>query len=321
MRNDAFEKEPTREELLMMEQEEAQTSEAGQKDAEESNDEYVVDSVRMYLRDISRHPLLSAAEEIELGRIIAEGGEGAQAAKDKLVTSNLRLVVSIAKKSQGRGVDLEDLIMMGNEGLIKSVEKYDYTLGYKFSTYATWWIRQAISRGLANERTAIRIPVHMNETMQKVAFAQKVFKQQTGVEAGVEDIIRMTGLSDEVVRIALDSAYTMVSTDSAIGEDKDTTFGEMQEDEHAVNPEEAAIKSELKVAVEKLLAKLTPKEARVLRLRMGMETGSPMTLEEIADLADFKVSRERVRQIQNKAFMKIQRLPAARELAAQYLVS
>lgn len=272
-------------------------------------DSYTVDSMQWYLREIGKFSRLSTEEELELGRKIKEAGPEAMRARNELIQSNLRLVMHYAKKYLNRGVDLEDLNAMGTEGLFKAAEKYDYLLGYRFSTYASWWINQAISRGIAAEATTVRIPVHMSENIHKVRKAQKNLKQETGREATVEELAIYSGLPEKTVMAAIQAMYTIVSFDTKVGEDGDSTLEDFIADDKAEDPCEMVMKNSLKEAVSEVLGMLEPREAIVLSMRNGIGTSCPMTLEEIARLPGFGVTRERIRQIEGKALRKIRRNP------------
>ena len=293
---------PTSEDIRMMEE----MLELCEEPAEDS---YTVDSMQWYLREIGKFSRLSTEEELELGKKIKEAGPEAIQARNELIQSNLRLVMHYAKKYLNRGVDLEDLNAMGTEGLFKAAEKYDYLLGYRFSTYASWWINQAITRGIAAESTTVRIPVHMSENIHKVRKAQKNLKQETGREATVEELAIYSGLSEKTVMAAIQAMYTIVSFDTKVGEDGDSTLEDFLADDKADDPCEMVLKDGLKEALREVLGMLEPREALVLSLRNGIGMSSTMTLEEIAKLPGFGVTRERIRQIEGKALRKIRRNP------------
>ena len=276
---------------------------------EPAEDSYTVDSMQWYLREIGKFSRLSTEEELELGKKIKEAGPEAIQARNELIQSNLRLVMHYAKKYLNRGVDLEDLNAMGTEGLFKAAEKYDYLLGYRFSTYASWWINQAIARGIAAESTTVRIPVHMSENIHKVRKAQKNLKQETGREATVEELAIYSGLSEKTVMAAIQAMYTIVSFDTKVGEDGDSTLEDFLADDKADDPCEMVLKDGLKEALREVLGMLEPREALVLSLRNGIGMSNTMTLEEIAKLPGFGVTRERIRQIEGKALRKIRRNP------------
>ncbi|MGI6031372.1 MAG: RNA polymerase sigma factor RpoD [Eubacteriales bacterium] len=258
------------------------------------------DPVRMYLKEIGKVPLLSTDEEIELAQRMAEGDE---AAKKKLAEANLRLVVSIAKRYVGRGMLFLDLIQEGNLGLIKAVEKFDYTKGYKFSTYATWWIRQAITRAIADQARTIRIPVHMVETINKVIRVSRQLLQELGHDPQPEDIAKEMNMSVDKVRDIMKIAQEPVSLETPIGEEEDSHLGDFIPDDDAPAPAEAASFTLLKEQLVDVLSTLTPREEKVLKLRFGLEDGRARTLEEVGK--EFKVTRERIRQIEAKALRKL----------------
>ncbi len=258
------------------------------------------DPVRMYLKEIGRVDLLSAEEEINLAKRIEEGDEEA---KRRLAEANLRLVVSIAKRYVGRGMLFLDLIQEGNMGLIKAVEKFDYRKGYKFSTYATWWIRQAITRAIADQARTIRIPVHMVETINKLIRVQRQLLQDLGREPSPEEIAEDMDLTPEKVREILKIAQEPVSLETPIGEEDDSHLGDFIEDQDATSPSEHAAYELLKEQLEDVLDTLTDREENVLRLRFGLDDGRTRTLEEVGKV--FGVTRERIRQIEAKALRKL----------------
>ncbi len=271
------------------------------------------DPVRMYLKEIGRVPLLTAEEEVELAKRIEAGDEEA---KRKLAEANLRLVVSIAKRYVGRGMLFLDLIQEGNLGLIKAVEKYDWRKGYKFSTYATWWIRQAITRAIADQARTIRIPVHMVETINKLIRVQRQLVQQLGREPTAEEIAREMGIEEERVREIMKIAQEPVSLETPIGEEEDSHLGDFIEDQEAPAPAEEASYTLLKEQLEDVLSTLTEREQEVLRLRFGLDDGRPRTLEEVGQM--FGVTRERIRQIEAKALRKL-RHPSRSKKLKDYL--
>ena len=258
------------------------------------------DPVRMYLREIGRIPLLSYDEELELAKKVLAGDE---AAKQKLAESNLRLVVSIAKKYVGRGMLFLDLIQEGNMGLIKAVEKFDYTKGYKFSTYATWWIRQAITRAIADQARTIRIPVHMVETINKLIRTSRHLLQQLGREPTPEEIAAEMEIPVEKVTEIQKIAQDPVSLETPIGEEDDSHLGDFIQDDDSPAPQDAAAYTLLREQLEEVMKTLTPREAKVLKLRFGLEDGKSRTLEEVGK--EFNVTRERIRQIEAKALRKL----------------
>ena len=258
------------------------------------------DPVRMYLKEIGKVPLLSVDEEVELATRMADGDE---AAKQKLAEANLRLVVSIAKRYVGRGMLFLDLIQEGNLGLIKAVEKFDYTKGYKFSTYATWWIRQAITRAIADQARTIRIPVHMVETINKVIRVSRQLLQELGHDPSPDEIAAEMNMPVDKVREILKIAQEPVSLETPIGEEEDSHLGDFIPDEGASEPSEAASFTLLKEQLVDVLSTLTPREEKVLKLRFGIEDGRSRTLEEVGK--EFNVTRERIRQIEAKALRKL----------------
>ena len=267
------------------------------------------DPVRMYLKEIGKVPLLTADEEIELAKRMEEGDEDA---KRKLAEANLRLVVSIAKRYVGRGMLFLDLIQEGNLGLIKAVEKFDYRKGYKFSTYATWWIRQAITRAIADQARTIRIPVHMVETINKLIRVSRQLLQEYGREPQPEEIAREMGISEEKVREIIKIAQEPVSLETPIGEEEDSHLGDFIPDDEAPAPAEAAAFTLLREQLMSVLSTLTPREEKVLRLRFGLDDGRARTLEEVGK--EFKVTRERIRQIEAKALRKIRHPSRSKKL-------
>ncbi|MBR5498518.1 MAG: RNA polymerase sigma factor RpoD [Clostridia bacterium] len=267
------------------------------------------DPVKVYLKEIGKIPLLTAEEEIELAMRIADNDPKA---KKRLEEANLRLVVSIAKRYGGRGMQFLDLIQEGNLGLIKAVEKFDYTKGFKFSTYATWWIRQAITRAIADQARTIRIPVHMVETINKVKKTNSLLLHKNGREPTAEEIAAELGMSVEKVREILRVAQEPVSLETPIGEEEDSHLGDFIPDEDALAPADAASQMLLKEALNAVLKTLTPREAKVLALRFGLDDGHPKTLEEVG--AEFNVTRERIRQIEAKALRKLRHPQRSKKL-------
>ena len=267
------------------------------------------DPVRMYLKEIGKVSLLTQEEEIELAVRMSQGDEEA---KRRMAEANLRLVVSIAKRYVGRGMLFLDLIQEGNLGLIKAVEKFDYTKGYKFSTYATWWIRQAITRAIADQARTIRIPVHMVETINKVIRVSRQLLQELGHDPSAEEIAAEMNIPVEKVRDILKIAQEPVSLETPIGEEEDSHLGDFIPDEDASEPSEAASFSLLKEQLMSVLATLTPREEKVLRLRFGIEDGRTRTLEEVGK--EFNVTRERIRQIEAKALRKLRHPSRSKKL-------
>ena len=262
--------------------------------------EGIDDPVKVYLKEIGRVPLLTPQEEVDLAIRMSQGDV---AARKRLSEANLRLVVSIAKRYVGRGMQFLDLIQEGNLGLIKAVEKFDYTKGFKFSTYATWWIRQAITRAIADQARTIRIPVHMVETINKVKKVSSQLLHQNGHEPSAEEISEEMGVSVEKVREIMRVAQEPVSLETPIGEEEDSHLGDFIPDEDAPVPAEAAYHTLLREQLGDVLSTLTPREEKVLRLRFGLEDGRPRTLEEVGK--EFNVTRERIRQIEAKALRKL----------------
>ena len=260
----------------------------------------VDDPVRMYLKEIGKIPLIDASREVELAEKIAEGNEKA---KNELVEANLRLVVSIAKRYVGKGMFFLDLIQEGNLGLMKAVDKFDHSKGYKFSTYATWWIRQAITRAIADQARTIRIPVHMVETIHKVSRYSRQLLQENGHEATPNEIAEKMNMSPEKVREILKIAQDPVSLETPIGEEEDSHLGDFIEDSDSPAPAEIASYSLLKEQINEVLHTLTPREEHVLKLRFGLEDGRTRTLEEVG--SEFHITRERIRQIEAKALRKL----------------
>jgi len=269
----------------------------------------VDDPVRMYLKEIGKVNLLSTEAEIDLAMLMAQGDKDA---KRKMAEANLRLVVSIAKRYVGRGMLFLDLIQEGNLGLIKAVEKFDYTKGYKFSTYATWWIRQAITRAIADQARTIRIPVHMVETINKVMRISRQLLQELGHDPSPEEIAADMGMPVEKVREILKIAQEPVSLETPIGEEEDSHLGDFIPDEDASEPAEAASFTLLKEQLSEVLSTLTPREEKVLRLRFGIEDGRTRTLEEVGK--EFNVTRERIRQIEAKALRKLRHPSRSKKL-------
>lgn len=315
------EQEPDESDILELEEEEAENPDPDLEAAEAagvkeidlesslSKNISVEDPVRMYLKEIGKVPLLTAEEEVELAKRMEAGDEYA---KQKLCEANLRLVVSIAKKYMGRGMLFLDLIQEGNLGLIKAVDKFDYTKGYKFSTYATWWIRQAITRSIADQARTIRIPVHMVETINKLIRVSRQMLQEQGREPTPDEIAEEMGISVEKVREILKIAQEPVSLETPIGEEEDSHLGDFIPDEDAPAPAEAAAFSMLKEQLVDVLSTLTEREQKVLKLRYGLGDGRARTLEEVGK--EFDVTRERIRQIEAKALRKLRHPTRSKKL-------
>ena len=272
------------------------------------------DPVRMYLKEIGKVPLLTADRERELAEIMTNSNDDAKKAraKNELVEANLRLVVSIAKRYVGKGMFFLDLIQEGNLGLMKAVDKFDYSKGYKFSTYATWWIRQAITRAIADQARTIRIPVHMVETIHKVSRYQRQMLQELGREATADEIGEKMGMSAEKVREIMKIAQDPVSLETPIGEEEDSHLGDFIPDEDTPAPSDAAATTILREVIERELHTLTPREEHVIKLRFGLYDGRTRTLEEVGK--EFDITRERIRQIESKALRKLRHPSRARHL-------
>ena len=271
------------------------------------------DPVRMYLKEIGQIELLSAEEEVELAKRVSEGD---QEAKNKLTEANLRLVVSIAKKYSGRGLHILDLIQEGNTGLIRAVDKFDWTKGNKFSTYATWWIRQAITRAIADQARTIRVPVHMVEVINKATRCNRKLVQELGREPTVEEIAAELNLPVEKIIEANRTAADTLSLDTPVGDEEDTSIGSFVEDERTPGPADATSNALLAEALKEILDTLTEREADVLRMRFGMYDGRTHTLEEVGQI--FGVTRERIRQIENKAIRKLRHPSRAKKIRDFY---
>ena len=268
-------------------------------------DSFADDSVRLYLREIGKIPLLTAEEETELAQRIIEGDKKA---KDKMVEANMRLVVSIAKRYGGRGLDFLDLIQEGNTGLLRAVEKFDPDKGFKFSTYATWWIRQAITRAIADQARTIRIPVHMVETINKVLRTTRKLTQELNREPSVEEIAKEMDMEPEKIEYVMRIKQDIASLDASVGrdgDDEETSLGDFIEDEERVTPEDAAATQLLKEQMAKILSTLSEREQKIIKMRFGVGGGRPHTLEEVG--AEFSVTRERIRQIEAKALSKLRK--------------
>ncbi|MBQ3352523.1 RNA polymerase sigma factor RpoD [Candidatus Saccharibacteria bacterium] len=268
-------------------------------------DAFADDSVRLYLREIGKIPLLSQEEEMKLARRIVKGDKKA---KDKMVEANMRLVVSIAKRYSGRGLDLLDLIQEGNTGLLRAVEKFDPDKGFKFSTYATWWIRQAITRAIADQARTIRIPVHMVETINKVLRATRKLTQELNREPTVEEIAKEMDMEPEKVEYVMKIKQDIASLDQSVGrdgDDEDSVLGDFVEDEERISPEDSAANQILKEQLAEIISTLSEREQKIIKLRFGIGGGRSHTLEEVG--AEFSVTRERIRQIEAKALSKLRK--------------
>jgi RNA polymerase primary sigma factor len=270
------------------------------------------DSVRLYLREIGKIPLLTSAEELELAqRVVA----GEKKAKDKMAEANMRLVVSIAKRYSGRGLDFLDLIQEGNTGLLRAVEKFDPDKGFKFSTYATWWIRQAITRAIADQARTIRIPVHMVETINKLLRTQRRMTQELNREPTIEELARELEMEPEKVEYVIKIKQDITSLDAGVGrdgEDEDSVLGDFIEDEDGKTPEQSATDQLLKEQVQAILSSLSEREQKIVKMRFGLENGKSHTLEEVGQ--EFAVTRERIRQIEAKALAKLRKHKDAKKL-------
>ena len=270
------------------------------------------DSVRLYLREIGKIPLLSPEEEADLAQRIVKGDKKA---KDKMVESNMRLVVSIAKRYSGRGLDFLDLIQEGNTGLLRAVDKFDPEKGFKFSTYATWWIRQAITRAIADQARTIRIPVHMVETINKVLRTSRKLTQQLNREPTEEEIAKEMEMEVEKVKYVMRIKQDIASLDASVGrdgEDEDSVLGDFVEDEERASPEDSAANQLLKEQIAKIITTLSEREQKIIKLRFGIGGGRPHTLEEVG--AEFSVTRERIRQIEAKALSKLRKQKETKRL-------
>ena len=274
-----------------------------------ANQVNVDDPVKMYLKDIGKVPLLKPDEEIEIAKRM---GEGDEEAKHKLSEANLRLVVSIAKRYVGRGMLFLDLIQEGNFGLMKAVEKFDYTKGYRFSTYATWWIKQSITRAIADQARTIRIPVHMYETINKLSRVTKQLVSTLGREPSTDEIAKEMGITEEKVREIQKISQDTISLDTPVGEEEDSNLGKFLQDENATNPSDSATILMLKEQLLEVLNTLTPREQKVIMLRYGIDDGHPRTLEEVGK--EFNVTRERIRQIEAKALKKLKHPSRSKKL-------
>ena len=305
---------PTEEELSEIENETEE--EAFSDDTDEDTEDYTADSMRAYLRDIGSYSLLTADEEIQLANTIKEGGDAAEAARQKLINSNLRLVVRFAKMYRNRGMSFLDLIQEGNIGLIKAVEKFDHTMGYKFSTYATWWIRQAITRSLADQSRTIRLPVHMHESILKVQKARRELSLNLDHNPTDKEIAEYLDMPIRKVMEITNSSQDAMSYDVPVGEDGDTQLVDFLEDNPETNPSEQVSMIMLRKDLEEVMEVLTEREKSVIYLRFGLDDGKTYTLEELG--SRFGVTRERVRQIEAKALTKLKR-PTRKEKLRDYL--
>ena len=270
------------------------------------------DSVRLHLREIGKIPLLSADEELELARKVVKGDKKA---KDKMAEANMRLVVSIAKRYSGRGLDFLDLIQEGHTGLLRAVEKFDPDKGFKFSTYATWWIRQAITRAIADQARTIRIPVHMVETINKLLRTQRRMTQELNREPSIEELARELEMEPEKVEYVIKIKQDISSLDAGVGrdgDDEESVLGDFIEDEESATPEESAANQLLKEQVQSVLSTLSDREQKIIRMRFGLDNGKSHTLEEVGQ--EFAVTRERIRQIEAKALTKLRKHKDARKL-------
>lgn len=268
-------------------------------------DAFADDSVRLYLREIGKIPLLTQEEELELAKKAAKGDKKA---KDKMVEANMRLVVSIAKRYSGRGLDFLDLIQEGNTGLLRAVEKFDPDKGFKFSTYATWWIRQAITRAIADQARTIRIPVHMVETINKVLRATRKLTQELNREPTIEEVAKEMDMEPEKVEYVMKIKQDIASLDQSVGrdgDDEDSVLGDFVEDEERISPEDSAANQILKEQLATIISTLSEREQKIIKLRFGIGGGRPHTLEEVG--AEFSVTRERIRQIEAKALSKLRK--------------
>ncbi|HSW77195.1 MAG TPA: RNA polymerase sigma factor RpoD [Candidatus Chromulinivoraceae bacterium] len=299
--------EPAIDELVDEEEDDIDTLNSG-----EYFDDVSDDSVRLYLREIGKIPLLSAEEELALAKKVVAGDKRA---KDKMAEANMRLVVSIAKRYSGRGLDFLDLIQEGNTGLLRAVEKFDPDKGFKFSTYATWWIRQAITRAIADQARTIRIPVHMVETINKLLRTQRRMTQELNREPTIEELAKELEMEPEKVEYVIKIKQDITSLDAGVGrdgEDEDSVLGDFIEDEDGATPEESATSQLLKEQVQAVLSTLSEREQKIVKMRFGLENGKSHTLEEVGQ--EFAVTRERIRQIEAKALAKLRKHKDAKKL-------
>jgi RNA polymerase primary sigma factor len=301
-----FEEEPNIDELLDEEEPDEETLNG------QYLDDVSDDSVRLYLREIGKIPLLSADEEMELAQKVVAGDKRA---KDKMAEANMRLVVSIAKRYSGRGLDFLDLIQEGNTGLLRAVEKFDPDKGFKFSTYATWWIRQAITRAIADQARVIRIPVHMVETINKLLRTQRRMTQELNREPTMEELSKELEMEPEKIEYVMKIKQDIHSLDAGVGrdgEDEDSVLGDFIEDEDSTTPEESASSQLLKEQVQSVLSTLSDREQKIVKMRFGLDDGKSHTLEEVGQ--EFAVTRERIRQIEAKALAKLRKHKDAKKL-------
>jgi RNA polymerase primary sigma factor len=299
--------EPALDELVDEEEDDVDTLNSGQ-----YFDDVSDDSVRLYLREIGKIPLLNAEEELALAQKVVAGDKRA---KDKMAEANMRLVVSIAKRYSGRGLDFLDLIQEGNTGLLRAVEKFDPDKGFKFSTYATWWIRQAITRAIADQARTIRIPVHMVETINKLLRTQRRMTQELNREPTIEELAKELEMEPEKVEYVIKIKQDITSLDAGVGrdgEDEDSTLSDFIEDEDGATPEESATNQLLKEQVQAVLSTLSEREQKIVKMRFGLENGKSHTLEEVGQ--EFAVTRERIRQIEAKALAKLRKHKDAKKL-------
>lgn len=299
--------EPALDELVDEEEEDIDTLNSGQ-----YFDDVSDDSVRLYLREIGKIPLLNAEEELELAQKVVAGDKKA---KDKMAEANMRLVVSIAKRYSGRGLDFLDLIQEGNTGLLRAVEKFDPDKGFKFSTYATWWIRQAITRAIADQARTIRIPVHMVETINKLLRTQRRMTQELNREPTIEELAKELEMEPEKVEYVIKIKQDITSLDAGVGrdgDDEDSVLQDFIEDEDSETPEQAATSQLLKEQVQSILSTLSDREQKIVKMRFGLENGKSHTLEEVGQ--EFAVTRERIRQIEAKALAKLRKHKDAKKL-------
>lgn len=299
--------EPALDELVDEEEDDIDTLNSG-----EYFDDVSDDSVRLYLREIGKIPLLNAEEELALAKKVVAGDKRA---KDKMAEANMRLVVSIAKRYSGRGLDFLDLIQEGNTGLLRAVEKFDPDKGFKFSTYATWWIRQAITRAIADQARTIRIPVHMVETINKLLRTQRRMTQELNREPSIEELAKELEMEPEKVEYVIKIKQDITSLDAGVGrdgEDEDSVLADFIEDEDSASPEESATSQLLKEQVQAVLSTLSEREQKIVKMRFGLENGKSHTLEEVGQ--EFAVTRERIRQIEAKALAKLRKHKDAKKL-------